>query len=123
LQLSIVTQFCFQTEPILDWLKATREQDIDLPIRIGLAGPAGIIALTRYAMKCGVGNSIKVLTEKPSFAKLLIDKGPEPLIRELADAVATQNAAGAPLDIKGLHFFVFGGFNKTVDWINAQKTQ
>jgi methylenetetrahydrofolate reductase (NADPH) len=123
LNLSIVTQFCFQTEPIIDWLKATRAQGIQVPIRVGLAGPAGIIALTRYAMKCGVGNSIKVLTEKPSFAKLLIDKGPEPLIRELADAVAQGHSVGASLDIKGLHFFVFGGFNKTVDWINAQKAQ
>ena len=121
LQLSIVTQFCFQTEPIIEWLQATRRQGIDFPVRVGLAGPAGLIALTRYAMKCGVGNSIRVLTEKPSFAKLLIDKGPEPLIRELADAVASGNSAGAPLDITGLHFFVFGGFNKTVDWINAQK--
>jgi methylenetetrahydrofolate reductase (NADPH) len=121
LKLSIVTQFCFQTEPIIEWLQATRRQGTDLPIRVGLAGPAGLIALTRYAMKCGVGNSIKVLTEKPSFAKLLIDKGPEPLIRELADAVGAANSSGAPLDIKGLHFFVFGGFNKTVDWINAQR--
>jgi methylenetetrahydrofolate reductase (NADPH) len=122
LQLSIVTQFCFQTEPIIDWLRATRRQGIDLPVRVGLAGPAGIIALTRYAMKCGIGNSVKVLTEKPSFAKLLVDKGPEPLIRELAEAVAAGGLSGTPLDIKGLHFFVFGGFNKTVDWINAQKT-
>jgi methylenetetrahydrofolate reductase (NADPH) len=122
LRLSIVTQFCFQTEPIVEWLRATRGQGIDLPVRVGLAGPAGIIALTRYAMKCGVGNSIKVLTEKPSFAKLLIDKGPEPLIRQLAEAVAQGNAGGAP-GIQGLHFFVFGGFNKTVDWINAQKSQ
>ena len=28
-----------------------------------------------------------------------------------------------PLGIKGVHFFVFGGFNKTIDWINAQRAQ
>jgi len=25
--------------------------------------------------------------------------------------------------LKGVHFFVFGGFNKTIDWINSQRTQ
>ena len=54
---------------------------------------------------------------------LLIDKGPEPLIRELAGAVASGNSSSAPLCIQGLHFFVFGGFNKTVDWINAARAQ
>jgi methylenetetrahydrofolate reductase (NADPH) len=121
LQLSIVTQFCFQTEPIIEWLQRTRSEGIDVPVRVGLAGPAGIIALTRYAIRCGVGNSLRVLTEKPSFARLLTEKGPEPLIREIAGAVASGNSSAAPLGIAGLHFFVFGGFNKTVDWINAQR--
>jgi methylenetetrahydrofolate reductase (NADPH) len=121
LQLNIVTQFCFEAEPIVEWLRRIRSQGIDVPVRVGLAGPAGLIALTRYAIRCGVGNSIKVLTEKPSFAKLLIEKGPEPIIREIA--AAAGNGSHPPLGIAGLHFFVFGGFNKTVDWINAQRAR
>ena len=46
-----------------------------MPIRVGLAGPAGLITLARYAVRCGIGNSLRVLTEKPSFAKLLSRKG------------------------------------------------
>ena len=53
-------------------------------MRVGLAGPAGILTLTRYALHCGIGNSLHVLTENPSFAKLLIEKGPEPIIRGIA---------------------------------------
>ncbi|MGD1211945.1 MAG: methylenetetrahydrofolate reductase [Candidatus Acidiferrales bacterium] len=121
LQLNIVTQFCFEAEPIVEWLRRIRSQGIDVPVRVGLAGPAGLIALTRYAIRCGVGNSIKVLTEKPSFAKLLIEKGPEPIICEIA--AAAGNGSHPPLGIAGLHFFVFGGFNKTVDWINAQRAR
>jgi methylenetetrahydrofolate reductase (NADPH) len=121
LQLTIVTQFCFDAEPIVTWLKRIRAEGIDVPVRIGLAGPASLISLTRYALKCGVGNSIKVLTEKPAFAKLLIDKGPEPIIREVAAGIGPGNGSRLPLGILGLHFFVFGGFNKTVDWINAQR--
>lgn len=122
LQLTIVTQFCFDAEPIVGWLRRVRSQGVDVPIRVGLAGPAGLIALSRYAIRCGVGNSIKVLTEKPAFAKLLIDKGPEPIIREVAAGIGPGGGPGLPLGVAGIHFFVFGGFNKTVDWINAARS-
>jgi len=119
LELSIVTQFCFEAKPIVEWLRRIRAGGIDLPIRIGLAGPAGLITLARYAVRCGVGNSLRVLTEKPLFAKLLVEKGPEPIIRGIASAAEAGNATHMPFDIAGLHFFVFGGFHKTVEWINA----
>jgi len=121
LNLTIVTQFAFESKPIVDWVRKVRAMGIDNPIRLGFAGPASLISLTRYAMVCGVGASMKVLTEKPQFAKLLIDKGPEPLIREVASLAGPGNGSGLPLGLKGVHFFVFGGFNKTIDWINSQR--
>ena len=123
LQLSIVTQFCFEPEPIVDWLRRLRARGIDVPVRVGLAGPAGLITLARYAVRCGIGNSLHVLTENSSFAKLLIEKGPEPIVQGLA--VPTDGGKGVtlPAGVAGLHFFVFGGFNKTVDWIDGQRAQ
>ena len=123
LELSIVTQFCFEAEPILEWLRRIRVRGIDLPIRVGFAGPAGLITLARYAVRCGIGNSLRVLTEKPLCAKLLVEKGPEPIVRGVVSAADRTNATAMPFDIAGLHFFVFGGFNKTVDWINAVRVQ
>jgi len=89
-------------------------------VRVGLAGPAGILTLTRYALHCGIGNSLRVLTEHPSFAKLLTENGPEPIIRGLA-ATAYPGDSALPPGIAGLHFYVFGGFNKTLDWIHAHQ--
>jgi methylenetetrahydrofolate reductase (NADH) len=123
LELSIVTQFCFEPDPIVEWMRRIRARGIDVPIRVGLAGPAGLVTLGRYAVRCGIGNSLRVLSEKPSFAKLLVDKGPEPIIRGIVSAAEMGDAAQMPFDISGLHFFVFGGFNKTVDWINAARGQ
>jgi methylenetetrahydrofolate reductase (NADPH) len=123
LELSIVTQFCFEPDPIVEWMRRIRARGIDVPIRVGLAGPAGLVTLGRYAVRCGIGNSLRVLSEKPSFAKLLVDKGPEPIIRGIVSAAEMEDAAQMPFDISGLHFFVFGGFNKTVDWINAARGQ
>lgn len=120
LDLFIVTQFCFKAEPIVEWLKRIRGRGIDVPVRVGLAGPAGLMTLTRYAIRCGIGNSVRVLTEHPSFAKLLTEKGPEPIIRGIA---AASSDGAASLGIAGLHFFVFGGFSKTVDWIDRQRAR
>jgi methylenetetrahydrofolate reductase (NADPH) len=123
LELSIVTQFCFETEPIVQWLRRIRARGINVPVRVGLAGPAGLLTLARYAMRCGIGNSLRVLTEKPSFAKLLVEKGPEPIIRGIGSAEPAVDNTPLPFGITGLHFFVFGGFNKTVDWINVERSR
>lgn len=123
LQLSIVTQFCFQAEPIVDWLRRIRAQGLDVPVRVGLAGPASIMTLARYAVRCGIGNSLHVLMENSSFAKLLLEKGPEPIIRGLAASTESGNANLLPRGVAGLHFFVFGGFTKTVDWIQSQHAE
>jgi hypothetical protein len=63
-----------------------------------------------------------VLTEKPTFAKLLVDKGPEPIIRGIANAAHSANGC-LPFGIAGLHFFVFGGFSRTVDWIAEERSR
>jgi len=124
LQLSIVTQFAFKAEPIVEWLRRLRARGVAVPVRIGLAGPAGMMTLTHYAVRCGIGNSLRVLTENPSFARLLADKGPEPIIRGVVQGISSaeelRRKDQLPLGIAGLHFFVFDGFNKTIDWINAQ---
>jgi hypothetical protein len=66
---------------------------------------------------------LHVLTEKPSFAKLLVDKGPEPIVQGIVSAAEAGNPTDMPFDIAGLHFFVFGGFNRAVDWISAARGQ
>lgn len=121
LELSIVTQFCFAAEPILTWIRRLRLEGIDLPVRIGLAGPAGIVTLARYALKCGVGNSVHVLTENPVFARALVDRGPEPIIREIVTSIADKIPVKP--GIAGLHFYVFGGFNRTLDWIDTVRSR
>ena len=120
LQLSIITQFCFKAEPVIEWVRGVRARGIDVPIRVGLAGPASLLTLMRYAARCGVGNSLHVLKENPSFARILTERGPEPIIRELAASMADGD--GKRLGIAGLHFYVFGGFKRAMDWIDAERS-
>ena len=105
---------------MIEWVRAVRARGIDIPIRVGLAGPAGLLTLMRYAARCGIGNSLRVLSENPSFAKLLVERGPEPIIQGLGAAMA--DGGGRRLGIRGLHFYIFGGLGKTMDWIDAERS-
>jgi methylenetetrahydrofolate reductase (NADPH) len=119
LRLSIITQFCFKAEPVIAWVRGVRARGIDVPIRVGLAGPATFLTLMRYAVRCGIGESLHVLKENPAFAKILVERGPESIIRGLAASIGEGDSR--QLGIAGLHFYIFGGFRKTMDWIDAER--
>ncbi|MFI4989037.1 MAG: hypothetical protein ACHQF3_16545, partial [Alphaproteobacteria bacterium] len=59
LELWIATQFCFEAAAIVAWLRAIRAGGIGLPVRIGLAGPASVATLLKFAVRCGIGNSLR----------------------------------------------------------------
>jgi len=109
----IVTQFGFAAAPILAFIAACRAEGIDAPIRVGLAGPASIATLAKFAVRCGIGNSLRHLTTgHVALARLLNEAGPDAVIRELA-----SNAGGSA--IAGLHFFTFGGVRRTALWLSS----
>jgi methylenetetrahydrofolate reductase (NADH) len=106
----IVTQFCFEAAPIVDFVAGLRGRGVVAPIRVGLAGPASVTTLAKFAVRCGVGNSLRVLTSGRGVTRLLTEAGPEAIVADLARA---------GLDIAALHFYTFGGVAKTADWLNA----
>lgn len=110
---TVVSQFCFESAPILGWMKELDGRGIDLPIVIGLAGPATPATLTKFALRCGVGNSMRAVRGQISrFGRLLTDTGPEDVVRGLDAARAAATAR-----VAGFHFFPFGGLRKTGRWL------
>src|SRR6185437_1518020 len=61
IRVDIVTQFCFEGAPILKFLGELDARDIELPVTVGLAGPATPATLTKFALRCGIGNSMRAL--------------------------------------------------------------
>ena len=111
---TIITQFAFDAQPILDWLRRIRGDGVAAPLRVGLAGPANIGTLTKYALRCGIGNSLRMLMgRQAAVARLLTESGPEAVIGDLA------RADGDALGMTGLHFFNFGGIARTGTWMRA----
>ena len=93
----VVTQFCFESAPILQWIGELTKANIDLPVIVGLAGPATPATLTKFALRCGIGNSMRALRGQIGrFGRLLTDTGPDDVMRGLraAPADATAPIAG-----------------------------
>jgi methylenetetrahydrofolate reductase (NADPH) len=114
--LTFMTQVCFESDPIIQWEKLLRTNGIVNPVRAGLAGPAGIKTLLRFAKICGAGASMRALTSgKASLVgALLRDSGPE----EVVTQIASSQGSGAS-KFAGVHMFAFGGFLKTTKWVSA----
>lgn len=115
LDAGVITQFCFDAQPILGWMHEFRARHREVPVRIGLAWPAGIRTLLRYAAICGVGSSAKAIVSRgASIARLLSDAAPDPIIRDLAETAAFHD-----LEPMGFHLFPFGGLARTARWMGA----
>jgi methylenetetrahydrofolate reductase (NADPH) len=111
----IITQFGFDVDPVLSWIEQVRDRGVDLPIRVGVPGPAGIRRLVRYASRFGVGTSAGIAKKYGfSITNLLGTAGPDKFIGELA-ARLDQDRHG---EVK-MHFYTFGGLGATSDWIAA----
>lgn len=109
----VVTQFCFDAAPLKDFLTRHAARFGDVPVHVGLAGPAKATTLLKYAASCGIGASLRALKRNVSMTRLLRESGPEAVIAALAqdDAAASRVAR--------LHFFTFGGFERTARWAQA----
>jgi methylenetetrahydrofolate reductase (NADPH) len=115
LDLTLVTQFFFEQTPFLEWARELRAAGVRARIVGGLAGPTKLSTLIKFAMRCGAGASMRVLTARPAaFTKLLGDHGPESVLRGLAQARCDNSS-----DFSGIHLFCFGGFVKTCQWLQA----
>ncbi|PRD45383.1 5,10-methylenetetrahydrofolate reductase [Phyllobacterium phragmitis] len=113
-KLRVVTQFGFDAERFIAWAEGLREAGVDLPVHLGVAGPAKITTLIKYAAMCGVGNSITFL-KKNAFAltALATTHSPEGVVGPIERHVLDN----PPSNIKQVHVFPFGGIKKASEWL------
>jgi methylenetetrahydrofolate reductase (NADPH) len=114
--LYFATQFGFEPQPFIDWEAATNAKGIKMPIHVGMPGPASLRQLAKFAMLCGVGASMRMLTTRTSaMANLLSTQAPD----EMVTALAKHRGANSQSRFQKVHFFAFGGVVKTARWANA----
>lgn len=112
-KMAIATQFAFEATPIIDWADSLVEAGITLPVHIGIAGPAKLQTLIKFAIACGVGPSLKVLQKRAmDVTKLLLPYEPTDILTELA----AHKAANPEFNISHVHFFPLGGIKTNATW-------
>lgn len=115
--MAIVTQFAFEAQPIIAWVQRLRDHGIELPVHLGVAGPAKLQTLIKFAIACGVGPSLKVLQKRAKdVSKLLVPFEPTGLVTD----IAAHKADHPDFGVERLHFFPLGGIKSNTDWTIAQ---
>ena len=116
LSLYMETQFCFDPAAVLAWEKTIREAGNQLPIRIGIPGPATIKTLFRFAQISGIGPSMRFIAKQArNVAKLMTVQSPHELLAGLAEGMAADNKCL----LQHFHYYPFGGFAKTAAYAKA----
>lgn len=105
-QMALATQFCFEAAPVIAWVDRLHAEGINIPVHIGIAGPAKLQTMIKFAIACGVGPSLKVLQKRAmDVTKLLLPYEPTEILRDLA----AHKAANPDFGISQVHFFPLGG--------------
>jgi len=113
-KMAMATQFCFEAAPVIAWVDRLAAEGIKLPVHIGVAGPAKLQTLIKFAIACGVGASLRVLQKRAmDVTKLLLPYEPTEVIAELAAHKAKHPAFG----IEQVHFFPLGGIKTNAAWV------
>jgi methylenetetrahydrofolate reductase (NADPH) len=113
-QMAMATQFCFEAGPVIDWVNRLQAEGIKLPVHIGVAGPAKLQTLIKFAIACGVGASLRVLQKRAmDVTKLLLPYEPTEFVADLAAHKAKNPSFG----IEQVHFFPLGGIKTNAQWV------
>ena len=112
-KMALATQFAFEAGPIITWADNLKAAGIDLPVHIGIAGPAKLQTMIKFAIACGVGPSLRVLQRRAKdVTKLLMPFEPTDVISQLA----AHKAANPDFNIAQVHFFPLGGIKTNANW-------
>ena len=112
--MAITTQFCFDSKTVINWANDIKNKGVDIPIHIGIAGPAKLQTLLRYSIECGVGASIKILQKRAlDLTKLLLPYKPTKILSELAE----HKFNNPNFNIEKVHFFPLGGLKQVSKFV------
>lgn len=113
----IVTQFGFDPYRVSLWLDDLREWGNTFPVHIGVAGPAKMTTLLKYAAFAGVENSLKFLKKRGgAVVSMLSGYDPNTLVEPLENRVISQPGT----QLEQIHVYPFGGIQKTSDWLHGR---
>ncbi|WP_246659102.1 methylenetetrahydrofolate reductase [Rhizobium sp. FY34] len=116
-RMAITTQFAFDAQGIIRWVERLASIGVTLPVHVGVAGPAKLQTLIKYALSCGVGPSLSILQKRAlDVTRLLTPYEPTDLVQAL-EAYKVNNPDSL---LDRIHLFPLGGIEASANW--ARKT-
>ena len=111
LQMEVVTQWSFSAKKMNAYIHDLKTRTIDCPISIGIAGPASLKTLLKFAKVCGV-NAASTVIKKQGFkmGRLLVANNPDSFLSQI----------DAPTN---LHIYPFGGLKKCAEWLKKHQNE
>jgi methylenetetrahydrofolate reductase (NADPH) len=111
-----ISQFAFDGRAIGSWVKSVHSEFPDLSVHVGIAGVTSLPKLIKFAAKCGVGASLALLRQPAGkLLSVLTDHDPAGVVRGIEESYPV------PVGPLSLHFFPFGGWKKTLDWVRLTR--
>ena len=110
----LVTQMCFDSNTLVNWLSQIRQAGVSLPAWIGLPGVADRTKLFKTSIRIGVGRSAKMLMNNKGMLKNMLTVKPyrpDDLVTGLAPYLDDKT-----LNIEGFHLFSFNDVERTEAW-------
>jgi len=109
-----VTQMCFDSGKLIEWLTDTRDRGVDMQAWMGLPGVMDRSKLLSTSLRIGVGESARfALKQKTLAGKLLQSRRyqPDDLLVELAHHLDDE-----ALNIGGFYLFSFNQLEDALKW-------
>lgn len=116
----VSTQFGFDTAALGTFAAGLTERGVMLPVHVGVAGPASLKSLAKFAAMCGIGASVGALLTNPGALGAL--KSLVKTVDEIFPAIVRLREGPLARRLVQPHFFAFGGVMKTVEWLEAVRT-
>jgi methylenetetrahydrofolate reductase (NADPH) len=110
----IVSQICFDTQLIADWVRRVRRRGVELPIYVGIPGAVSRQRLMRISRSIGLGESARFLKKYSNwFLRFFLPGGysPDRLVEGLTPSLADPQGK-----IRGFHIYTFNELDKTEAW-------
>jgi methylenetetrahydrofolate reductase (NADPH) len=117
IRMHVVSQFGFDPAALVAWDRELAARGIVLPVHVGLAGPASLKSLARFAVLCGIGASLRALLMSPSALATL--RSLVKTVDEMFPGVVRLREGALAHRLVKPHFFAFGGVKKTMEWLET----
>ncbi len=111
--IAVTTQFTFDANPVIAWVERIAVAGISLPVHVGVAGPARLQTLLKFAVACGVGPSLKIVQKRSrDLSKMLQPFEPT----EVVSNIAQYKNRNPNSNIECVHLFPLGGIEASAKW-------